>query len=209
MSVPKPTYIFRIVHKENLSILIDDGKLLAPNFANNPKFISIGETDLIRQRGDKAITISPYGTMRDYISFYFGLRSPMLYCIAKGFDVIKRPQKDIIYLISTIEKLEELNTNYIFTDGHSFAGYTQFFNDKKFLNQVDWRTINLKQWNNTALDPDRKRRKEAECLIYKELPFSAIVAIAVYNQEAIDYLFDVFNEKKINLPVSIKQDWYY
>jgi len=127
----------------------------------------------------------------------------------KWLYVIKRPQKDIIYLISSIDKLEELNVKYIFTDGHSFAGYTQFFNDRGYLNQVDWRAVNLKQWNNTAEDPDRKRRKEAECLVYKELPFESISAIAVYNQEANDYIFNVLNKKNITLPVSIKQDWYY
>ena len=71
MAVPKPTYIYRIIHKENLQILIDQKKLVAPNFSTNKNYISIGETDLIRQRGDKPIRVDPYGTMRDYISFYF------------------------------------------------------------------------------------------------------------------------------------------
>ena len=209
MPVPKPTCIYRIVHRKNLEILSEEGKLFAPNYATNPNYISIGETNLIRQRGDKPILIAPYGTMRDYISFYFGVRSPMLYCIWNGFDVEHRPQKDIIYLISSIEKLEELKTSYIFTDGHSFAGYTQFFNNPKYLNQIDWRTVHSRQWSNTAEDPDRKRRKEAECLIYKEVSINAIIEIAVYNQEANDYILSVLNDKKMNLPVNIRQDWYY
>ena len=114
MPVPKPTYIYRIIHKENLQILIDEGKLVAPNFATNKKYISIGETELIKQRGNKPIRIDPFGTMRDYISFYFGVRSPMLYCIWKGFDVEQRSQEDIIYLVSTIQKLQELNASFVY-----------------------------------------------------------------------------------------------
>lgn len=30
-------------------------------------------------------------------------------------------------------------------------------------------------------DPDRKRRKQAEFLIYKSLPFEALIAIATYS----------------------------
>ena len=209
MPIPKPTYIFRIIHRENLQILIDDNKLVAPNMGKNENYISIGETELIRQRGDKPITIKPYGTMRDYISFYFGVRSPMLYCIWKGFDVKKRPQKDIIYLVSTIEKLKELNVPFIFTDGHSFAAYTQFFNDTRFLTQIDWKAINLVRWNNTQEDPDRKRRKEAECLVYEQLPFESIISIIVYNQESYDYISSVLKKNKLSVLVKIKPEYYY
>jgi len=205
----KATYIYRIIHRENLQLIIDEGKLAAPNFVQNKNYISIGETDLIRQRGSKPILIAPYGNMRDYISFYFGVRSPMLYCIWKGFDVAMRPQKDIIYLISSIEKLHELNIKYIFTDGHSFAAYTQFFNNPKDLNQIDWKTVNLIHWNNTPEDPDKKRRKEAECLVYKELPVAALQGIVVYNDEANDYILKVLNKNQITLPVKIISGWYY
>jgi hypothetical protein len=209
MPVPKPTYIYRIIHKENLQILINEGKLVAPNFSTNKNYISIGETELIRQRGNKPITITPYGTMRDYISFYFGVRSPMLYCIWKGFDVQQRPQEDIIYLISTIEKLQMLNAPFIFTDGHSFAAYTQFFNDTKYLNQVDWKTVNLIRWNNTPDDSDRKRRKEAECLVYKEIPLESIIGIVVYNQKVYDYISSVLKKNKINIHINTMPGWYY
>jgi len=205
----KATYIYRIIHRENLQLIIDEGKLAAPNFVQNKNYISIGETDLIRQRGSKPILIAPYGNMRDYISFYFGVRSPMLYCIWKGFDVEMRPQKDIIYLISSIEKLHELNIKYIFTDGHSFAAYTQFFNNSGDLNQIDWKTVNLINWSNTPDDPDKKRRKEAECLVYKELPFDALQGIVVYNDEANDYILKVLNKNQITLPVKIISGWYY
>lgn len=209
MPVPKPTYIYRIIHKENLQILIDEGKLLAPNFSKNKKYISIGETKLIKQRGDKSIKIAPFGTMRDYVSFYFGVRSPMLYCIWKGFDVEQRPQEDIIYLVSTIERIQELKASFVFTDGHSFAGFTQFFNDVNFLNEVDWKTVESDRWNNTPSDPDRKRRKSAECLIYKEVPFESIIGIVVYNENAFSYISSVLKKNHITLPINIKPSWYY
>ena len=204
-----PVNIYRIIHRDNLQILIEDNKICSPNAGINPNYISIGETDLIRQRGSKQIIIAPHGVMRDYISFYFGTRSPMLYCIKHGFDVQRRPQYEIIYLISSIEKLKELNCKFVFTDGHSFAAYTQFFNDIRFLNQIDWKAVNLRQWNNTESDPDRKRRKEAECLVFREMPFTAITGIAVYNQESSEYITNVIQNNNLNIPVTIETSWYY
>jgi len=209
MPVPKPTYIYRLIHRENLQILIDEGKLVASNFSTNENYISIGETTLIRQRGDKQIAIAPFGTMKDYISFYFGMRSPMLYCIKNGFDVQKRPQSEIIYLVGSVEKVIECNCKYIFTDGHAFTALSRPFNDVKYLDQVDWNAVKLKIWKDTADDPDRKRRKEAEFLIHEKLPFEAIIGIVVYNQEANDYISSVLKKSKISLPIKIIPEWYY
>lgn len=209
MPVPKPTYIYRIIHRENIQILIDEGKIVAPNFSTNKNYISIGETDLIRQRGNKSITIAPFGSMKDYITFYFGVRSPMLYCIKNGFDVQKRPQSEIIYLVSTVEKVIEHNCKFIFTDGHAFTALSRPFNDIRYLDQIDWNAVKLKIWKDTANDPDRKRRKEAEFLIHEKLPFEAIIGIVVYNQEANDYVSSVIKKNKINLPLNTVSDWYY
>jgi hypothetical protein len=209
MPAPSPAYIYRIVHRNNLQIFIDEGKLVAPSRAVNPNYIPIGETELIRQRGSKNITIEPFGEMRDYISFYLGVRSPMLYCIYHGFDVQQRPQNEIIYLVGSIETLEHHGCKYVFTDGHSFAALSRFFNDKNDLGEVDWNAVRLKRWNNTPDDPDRKRRKEAECLVYQEMPFEAIIGIGVYNQESIDYISNILSVKNISVPVRIKPEWYY
>lgn len=209
MKKQKQTYIYRIIHKENLQILIDEGKLVAPNYVTNNNYIPIGEQQLIKLRGDKEIKIAPFGTLRDYISFYFGVRSPMLYCIANGYDVQKLDQENIIYLITSIEKLYETGVKFVFTDGHSYAALTQFFNSVEDLAKIDWEAVRSKRWNNTLDDPDRKRRKEAECLVFKELTFDKILAISVYNQNASNYISSVLQKNNLNIPVFIKPEWYY
>jgi hypothetical protein len=209
MVIPSPVYIYRIVHRDNLQIFIDEGRLLSPKNATNPRYTSIGETELIRQRGTKEVTIEPYGEIRDYISFYFGTRSPMLYCIHNGYDVEKRPQSEIIYLVSSIDRVESIGCKYIFTDGHSFAEYSQPFNDRADLDKIDWNAVRLRRWNNTPDDPDRKRRKEAECLVYQEMPFAGIISIGVYNKEAFDYITKVMSDNNVSIPIRIIPEWYY
>lgn len=209
MKKQEQTYIYRIIHRENLQVLIDEGKLVAPNYATNKNYIPIGEQQLIKRRGDKKVMLEPDGTLRDYISFYFGVRSPMLYCIANGYDVQKLDQENIIYLITSIEKLDETGVKFVFTDGHSYSALTRFFNNISDLIKIDWKTVHSKRWNNLPDDPDRKRRKEAECLVYKELTFDKILAISVYNQNASNYISSVLQKNNLNIPVLIKPDWYY
>ncbi len=201
--------IYRIVHIKNLPLILKSKKLSAPNFANDDDYIPIGETELIRQRAELEITKAPYGTIKDYIAFYFGVRSPMLYCIKNGFDVKKRSQQNIIYLVSSISALLKLKNKFVFTDGHAYAAFTMFFNNIKYLDQIDWDVVNATRWNNTETDPDRKRKKQAECFIYKELELGAIQEIVVYNKEAYDYISSVLNDFNTNIPVKIKAGWYY
>ncbi len=204
-----PTNIYRIVHRDNLSLILSDGKIYAPNYGKSSKYISIGESELIRERANLQILIKPGGTIKDYVAFYFGVRSPMLYCIKNGYDVTRLPQNEIIYLISSMEKLTEIKKINIFTDGHAFAGFTMFFNNVKDLNQIDWNAVNLVRWNNTESDPDRKRRKQAECFVHKEIPIESINGIVVYNQECFDYISRVVEKHKTKLPIRIEPSWYY
>ncbi len=203
------TYIYRIIHRNNLSSILKSGELVAPNYASGTNYISIGETELIGYRSNKIVPLKPFGNLKDYITFYFGPRSPMLYAIANGYDVKRIDQEEIIYLVSSIEDLELFERKYVFTDGHAFAAITQFFNNKNDLGQLDWKTIYSVRWNNTMEDPDRKRRKQAECLVYKSVPFSAIITVCVYNQSALDYIAHVFEEYDSTIPVKIKPDFYY
>ncbi|WP_290661505.1 DUF4433 domain-containing protein [Ignavibacterium sp.] len=209
MKQDKPTYIFRIIHRDNLQILIDEGKLVSPNLGKNKNYIPIGEQKLIKLRGEKNINIEPFGTLRDYISFYFGIRSPMLYCIVKGYDVRQIDQENIIYLVSSIEKLISSGIKFVFTDGHSYAGFTRFFNNPNDLKEIDWKTVRSNSWKNTPEDSDRKRRKEAECLVYRELPLKNIIEIGVYNKMAYEYISSVLEKNELKIPIYIKPQWYY
>lgn len=63
----------------------------------------------------------------------------MLYQIHKGFDGVQKiDQREIIYLVDSLEQLQALGKPFIFTDGHARHQLTRFFNDTKDLDQLDW-----------------------------------------------------------------------
>ncbi len=211
MGKPDKIFLFRITHKANLDFILESGKLTCPSHINaDPKYKGIGDSTLIGSRSSKQINIEPNGNFTDYVAFYFGVRSPMLYAIQKGFnDVTKRSPQEIIYLVTTFEKIKENECQYVFTDGHGYHSMSQFFNDENSLEEVDWDTVNLFRWNDTDDDPDRKRRKQAEFLVFKELPLTALTAVVVYNEVVKNEILTKFAGHDFTCNVIVKPKWYY
>ncbi len=164
MSIPKPIHLYRIAHIANLDYILQTGKLVCPNHKlSDANYVNIGDATLINSRHARTIPIPPKGSFSDYVSFCFGVRSPMLYSIQKGYNnVTKHSPDSIIYLVTIFEKIKESKQRYVFTDGHGYHQVTQFFKDDADPKHVDWTTVMLKQWNDTESDPDRKRRKQEE-----------------------------------------------
>lgn len=211
MAKPDTIYLYRITHIDNLDFILESGKLTCPN---NPdcdvNYIGIGDKALIDSRSSKQINIEPNGNFTDYVAFYFGARSPMLYSIQKGFnDVTKRSPETIIYLVTTFKRIKESESQYVFSDGHGYHSMSQFFNDEDSLDEVDWDTVSLNRWNDTEDDPDRKRRKQAEFLVYSELPLSTLVGVGVYNEAAKANILAKFAEHDFIGNVIVKPDLYY
>ena len=204
-------YLFRIIHIDNLDFILNSQQITCPNHVKKDiNYIGIGDTSLIRNRNSKAIKISPYGTFVDYVAFYFCSRPPMLYNIQNGYmNVEKRKPEDIIYLVTTFEQIKKHNCEYIFTDGHAYHNYSQFFNHEKDLMEIDWQAVKLKQWADTEEDPDRKRRKQAEFLIYQELPLLALVGIIVYNEAAQKVVSSKLMAHNLSYKIHISSNYYY
>ncbi len=85
-SPPEPTPIFRLLHVDNLEVLLRRGGLHAPN--HTPKddlpYRTIHNVDIQVERRLRQIPYGPRGTIHDYVSFYFGFLSPMLLQLKTG-----------------------------------------------------------------------------------------------------------------------------
>ncbi len=211
MAKPDRIYLYRITHKDNLDFILESGKLTCPSHINyDPNYVGIGDSTLIGSRSCKQINIEPNGNFTDYVVFYFGSRSPMLYEIQKGFNgVTKRNPQEIIYLVTTFAKISKNESQYVFSDGHGYHSMSQFFNDEDSLEKVDWDAVNLVHWNDTEDDPDRKRRKQAEFLVFNELPLVALVTVGVYDETVKNEILVKFAEHDLTCNVIVQPKWYY
>jgi hypothetical protein len=144
------------------------------------------------------------------VPFYFANRSPMLYSIhtgsVAGYD---GGQKDIIYLVSSVEAVAKGQRPWCFTDGHAVEAVSRFFCDVGSLNEVDWEVIEHWSWKNTDADPDRKRRKQAEFLVHQSFPWSLVEGIGVIDASTKAKVAAAMAQAKHQPTIAVQPKWYY
>ena len=183
----KIEYGFRITHIDNIPYINETGFVLASSPLASKNYRPIGDPKVIEKR-----RISFNGIdLTQYIPFYFGPRSIMLYVIEHGYNgVEKQKAEDIVYCVIRINDIIANNINCIFSDGHSLSAITKFYTQDKLpqLNSIiSYNDLYAHYWISEE-DIDLKRRKEAELLIKKELPREYIRGFIVYNKEAKEKL---------------------
>ena len=204
--------LYRIVHRENIAYILERGMFCIGHPFFDPNNIFIGNSTLTGQRHEYPILIEGYGSLGDYVPFYFGYRSPMLLNIATGYgQVVQRPQSDIIYIVCKLKYLIDKGCTYVFTDGHAKNNITRYFTDIEDLNQLDWTSINALAWRDTADNTDRRRRKQAECLIKSHVPPQCITALVVFDEPTKTAMKTLITEAGLEIGVHINPNgnFYY
>ena len=210
---PQTIWIYRITHFQNLEYILQNGIYYrnSPNF--DPNYVNIGSSEIIGHRDTVPVKCFPGDTVNQYVPFYFGVRSPMLYKIKTGHGVPQRPQHEIIYLCCRLPDVINSNMQWCFTDGNAARYITDFYTDVSDLNQLDWKSINATVWrdDNADGDTDRMRKKHSEFLIRDHVPVDYIKGIVVLNDARRQYVQNLVQQ--YNLPIQIHVDtiskYYY
>ena len=92
---PQLALIFRLTHVSNLPWIVTNGLHCRASEVQDPDFVEIGNRDLIQRRPATLVPIAPYGTLGDYVPFYFTPCSPMLLNIRTGRNVTRRPPSEL------------------------------------------------------------------------------------------------------------------
>jgi hypothetical protein len=201
------TYLFRMTHIENIPHILQYG-ITHPSSCNaNPKFVPIGDRTLITTRND--FLLNNGRRLGDYIPFYFGVRTPMLYVIQKGYNMVTpTPAENIVYCISSVQKIIEHQLDFVFTDGHAVDSFTTQYTPKDIINIdniIDQKAVMAKYWRDET-DLDLKRRKEAEFLVLGDITTEGVLGFLVYNQNALNRMVG-FGADSTN--VHIKSSFYF
>lgn len=200
-------YLFRMTHIENIPHIIRFGITHSTSFNSNPDFKSIGDNSLISTRNSYQLNNGKL--LGEYIPFYFGVRTPMLYVVQNGFNMVSpTPAEDIVYCVSSVQKILDLHLDFVFTNGHAVDGFScQYTNSdiKNIETIVDWKAVKAKYWRDEN-DLDLKRRKEAEFLVLGDISPNAVLGYIVYNENAQNKMIGLgVNETNIH----IKSEFYF
>lgn len=201
------TYLFRMTHIENIPHILENGITHSLSANANLNFTPIGDGSLINTRN--AFVLENGRCLGEYIPFYFGVRTPMLYVVQNGFNMVApTPAENIVYCVSSVQKIIDLNLDFVFTDGHAVDGFsTQYsIDDVQNIDAIlDKGAINAKYWRDEN-DLDMKRRKEAEFLVLGDIALNAVLGYLVYNESARNRLVH-FGVDGAN--VHVKSNFYF
>ena len=184
-------YAFRLTHIDNIQYILSHGLVRSVSTLRDENYVSIGDVQVIQIRKDRKY----HGyCLSDYMPFYFGPRSPMLYVIQHGFNGVRKvAPENIVYCVVRIEDIIKNDVGCIFTDGHALSSLTNYYgkNELSILDSfVKYDDVYSAYWN-SEMDIDLKRRKEAELLINDDLPVQYIRGFVVYNETAKTRLINI------------------
>lgn len=201
------TYLFRMTHIENIPHILQYGITHSTSVNANPNFVPIGDGSLITTRNN--FLLNNGRRLGEYIPFYFGVRTPMLYVVQNGFNMVApTPADNIVYCVSSVQKIIDLQLDFVFTDWHAVDGFSSQYTATNIQNIdtiLDKDAINAKYWRDEN-DLDRKRRKEAEFLVLGDISQEGILGFITYNENAkntlINFGIDVAN-------IHVKSEFYF
>jgi hypothetical protein len=205
-------WVFRIVPIQNLEYLLRDGLYCKNANKNDEGFVSIGSQEIITQRDTRIVKCFPDTVVNDYVTFYFSVRTPMLFNIKTGRGVPASLQKDIIYFCCKLSELVTDDFQWCYTNGNAAQAISKFF--KKLDNiesEVDWVSIKTTDFRdeNADGDEDRIRKKHAEFLVKNHVPVHYIKEIAVFNQSVKEQVEKILKDRKLSIEVKVKTDFYF
>lgn len=210
MPIPNPLFLFRLTHVNNVPYTLKNGIWTASSPNADPQFVPIGDKSIITSRTVMPVKVAPGGNLEDYIPFYFGARSPMLYVIMHGHNgVTKRHQSEIVYLVVPFSRIKDCGAKWIFTDGNARDFASQHYNQENDFQHLDWEVIGSQDWQNRDSDFDRKRRKQAEFLVLDHVPATCISHIIVYDENTANFVRGHVGQSGLNIIVQASKKHYY
>ncbi|MNC13230.1 hypothetical protein D3C76_1073950 [compost metagenome] len=206
---PEKALIWRIVHRDNLPWLLDNGLHCAESGILSPSYVSIGNPDLISKRRHRAVPIAPGGTLGDYVPFYFTPFSVMMKNIHSGWGVQQRKNEEIVILVSSLYHLQNLSLPFVFTNAHAYPHWTDYYSDLERLDQIDWDVLQRRDFKRDPDDPKKMERYQAEALVYGHVPVEGLLGIVCYTEAIKRRVEKGIKERGLDLPVHARARWYF
>lgn len=213
MAFPNPTPIFRFIHIDNLRGCLEHRGLHSPNHCPDELiYRTIHNVEVQNKRHVTKIPCGPGGSIHDYVPFYFGYLSPMMLNLKSGrVPGYDEGQAPLIYLVSTAQAIRDSGTEFVFSNGHGLATFTDWFDDLEELDEVDWNMVYQRYWADNLQDMDRQRRKQAEFLVNRFCDWAVIQSIGVLNRKIKRRVEEIMDGYPVALRkrAVVKPDWYY
>jgi hypothetical protein len=206
---PQKALIWRIVHRDNLPWILENGLHCGNGHARSPNWVSIGSQELIDKRSQHPVPLPPGGFLNDYVPFYFTPFSVMLQNVHSGRGVPRRGNDEILILVSSMHHIAKQGLPFLFTDSHAYYQWANFYSDLADLNKIDWGLLQRRDFKRDPDDPAKFERYQAEALIHSHVPIDGLLGIVCYTDAVQLRIERQLQDRGLNLKVHARQGWYF
>jgi hypothetical protein len=207
---PDKALIWRIVHRDNLPWIFEHGLHAGNSDVKSDNWVHIGNPELTDKRVKHLVPVGMGGYLNDYVPFYFTPFSPMLMNIRSGRGgVSKRDNEDIVILVSSLHRIASLGLDFVFTNGHAYYQWTDYFTDLQDLDKVDWSLLQHRDFKRDDADPRKFERYQAEALVHQYCPLDALVGIVCYNDAVKLQIEQWLAQRDLSTQVLARAGWYF
>lgn len=206
---PERALLFRITHRDNVAHLLRHGMQCRSSTVFDSNFVTIGNPDIIDRRKGWPVDVPPGGVLADYVPFYFTPRTPMLYNIVTGHNGLTlRMRSEIVVLVTSLDRLEELELPYVIADRNAVLVSATFTSGRAGLAGLRWDNWQGSDFKRDDGDPAKIEQYQAEALVHKSLPPSALRAIITYDSGTQATVAQAVSDAGLSTPVHVRSIWY-
>lgn len=170
-------YIYRMTHISNIEHMVKNGVTTNESPKRNPHYMNIGNEEIQKKRE------APSKINIPNTPFYFRTKTPMLHNIQNGHGVRKQLPEDIVYIVSSISKLESNKIEFKYSNGHVLNTNTKVYeytNIDKLKTDIDHDNICKYEWPYKLINFNKV---QSECIVFRDIPLHALEGYIVYNEE--------------------------
>ncbi|WP_313758848.1 DarT ssDNA thymidine ADP-ribosyltransferase family protein [Tissierella sp.] len=182
-------HFYHFTHIENIESIVKNG-LLSTNkkHLNGIEHINLANESIQMRRSQMDVPCEPFGTIHDYVPFYFSSINPMLLGVLNRKNI---DQPFVVFIAISINKL--LESDAIFTDASANTVILpNFYQNPKDLNKLNWKLIDSNKWQRGT--DDELHSRMAEVLIYKKVPIDWIESYIVFNDICRKEILRIYEE---------------
>jgi hypothetical protein len=207
---PQKALIWRIVHRDNLPWILDNGLHCGNSQQLSPNWVPIGNPELTDKRAAHPVAVGMGGYLNDYVPFYFTPFSVMMMNIHSGRGGVQQRNNDeIVILVSSVHHLQQQNIPFVFTDSHAYYNWSEFYTETSDLTKIDWPLLQSRNFKRDPDDPAKFERYQAEALVHQHCPISGLLGVVCYTDAAKAQLDNLLKQRQLTLPVHVRKGWYF
>jgi hypothetical protein len=206
---PDPIRIYHFTHLRNLTGIIAGG-LRSDAACRRDRLtqVEVGSTAIRERRLHLPVgDVGPGGCVGDYVPWYFGPRSPMMFALSRNNYEYQLGFDEVVYLVSSVPKIIELRRGWVASDRNAALSLAEFTDDEHVLrDHISWDVIRATYWTDHA---DGADLRAAEFLVHESVPWEAVEVIVAKTEETCARAQDMLAGLDHSPPVTVRGQWYF